>query len=132
VTTPARPTPLRVYFHLLDRQIVDRNDTPVGNVDDVELEVGPDGRLRITALLCGLAVLGRRIDGRPGRLMTRLARRFADDGHPQPLRIPWDQVAEVSSAVRLRISKDLLDDPPLEKWLREHLIDRIPGAKDAG
>ena len=127
-----RPTPLRLYFHLLDRQILDSNDSPVGNVDDVELEVGPDGQLRISALLSGLHVLGHRMGGWAGRSMSRVSRRLSDNGEPRPIRIAWAQVDRIESAVILNIRKELLDDPPLERWLRHNLIDKIPGAADAG
>ena len=62
-----QPDPLRVDFHLLDRQIVDIDGEPVGKVDDVELTLDPaTGRLRVTALLSGQQVLGERIGGRVG------------------------------------------------------------------
>ena len=126
------PTPLRVYFHLLDRQIVDRAGAPVGKVDDVEIEVAPDGTLRIVALLCGLHVLGRRMGGWAGRMMSRTSRRLAENDNPIPIRVPWNQVDRVESAVILTIRKELLHEPPLEKWLCANLIEKIPGAGDAG
>ena len=57
-----QPDPLRIDFHLLDRQIVDAAGEPVGKVDDVELTLNPaTGRLQVTALLSGQQVLGERI-----------------------------------------------------------------------
>jgi hypothetical protein len=41
-----------------------------------------------------------------------------------------DLVAGVTSAVTLSVRRELLVDPPLETWLRDHLIGRIPGASD--
>ncbi len=127
-----RPTPLRLAFHLLDRQMVDSNDTPVGKVDDIELETGPDGRLRVVALVSGANVLGERIGGWAGRLMANVSRRLAPDDNPAPLRVAWTQVDRVDSAIHLSVRRELLDDPPLERWLCDHLIAKIPGAGDAG
>ncbi|WP_103344128.1 hypothetical protein [Amycolatopsis sp. CA-126428] len=124
-------TILRVDFHLLDRQIVDLAGRKVGKVDDVELETGDDGQLRVTALLAGQVALGRRIGGRFGRWLAAVAGRLRTEETPAPLRIPFDHVADVGSHITLSLRVAVLDEPPLETWLREHVIGRIPGARDA-
>lgn len=127
------PDPLRIDFHLLDRQIVDREGNPVGKVDDVELTTDPHtGRMHVTALLSGQRILGDRIGGRLGRWMAASARRLAAADHIPPLRIDIAVVAEIGSTITLSIRRELLAAPPLETWLTDHLITRIPGAGDAG
>jgi sporulation protein YlmC with PRC-barrel domain len=120
-----------ICFDLLDRQILDSRGEPVGKVDDVELDRGPDGTLCVAALLVGQQALGDRIGGRLGLWMAGAARRLSPDYHRGPIRIPFGLVAEITSAVNLSVRRELLPDPPLETWLREHLIGRIPGASDA-
>jgi hypothetical protein len=44
------------------------------------------------------------------------------------MRISIDLVDHVDSAVNLKVNRALLQDPPLETWLRDHLIQRLPGA----
>lgn len=117
-----------IGFDLLDRQIVDRDGEPVGKVDDVELTYDRNGVPQITGLLLGQQVLGQRIGGALGRWMTALARRMSEPPDMPPLRISYDLVETVDSAVRLSVARELLRDPPLEGWLRDHLIARIPGA----
>ena len=126
------PTPLRIHFQLLDRQITDPAGDPVGKVDDVELNQLPDGRVQVSALLVGQEALGRRLGGSLGRWMAGTARRLHPSDTYQPLRIPLDQVAGTDSAVHIRLRRQVLATPPLEQWLDEHLISRIPGAGDAG
>ncbi|MFG2166183.1 hypothetical protein [Micromonospora chersina] len=121
-----------IGFDLLDRQILDRDGEPVGKVDDVELALGEDGTPYVAALLVGQQALGDRIGGGFGRWLAGTARRLAPDPSRGPIRIPYDLVAELNSAVNLSVSRELLPDPPLETWLRDHLIARIPGARDAG
>jgi sporulation protein YlmC with PRC-barrel domain len=118
-----------IGFDLLDRQIVDRDGQPVGKADDVELTYDPDGVPHVTALLLGQQVLGDRIGGVLGRWIASIARRLSDPGRP-PLRIDFSLVGSVGSAITLTVRRDLLPDPPLEVWLRDHLINRIPGAGD--
>lgn len=128
-----QPDPLRLEFHLLDRQIVDNDGQPVGKVDDVELVLDEaTGRLRVTALLSGQQVLGERIGGRLGGLLAGIARRLHPVENPPPLRIELTQVASIGSAVKLSIRRDDMPTPPLEQWLGDQFIDRIPGAGHAG
>jgi sporulation protein YlmC with PRC-barrel domain len=119
-----------IGFNLLDRQIVDRDGEPVGKVDDVELGYDDDGVPWVSALLVGQRVLGDRIGGILGRWMAGTAHRLSAEPDRPPLRIAMDLVGEVTSAVNLTVSRELLPDPPLETWLRDHLVGRIPGADD--
>jgi hypothetical protein len=119
-----------IGFDLLDRQILDADGEPVGKVDDIELTYGGDGVASVTALLSGQQALGERIGGRLGRWIAATARRMSEPPDQPPLRIPVALIAEVTSAVTLSVRRELLADPPLETWLRDHLIGRIPGARD--
>lgn len=120
-----------IGLHLLDRQILDRDGEPVGKVDDVELDIDDDGTPYVAALLVGQQALGERIGGRLGAWIAGTARRLSPDYDRGPIRIPYDLVADVDSAVNLSVHREVLPDPALETWLRDHLIDRIPGASDA-
>ncbi|WIM93025.1 hypothetical protein ACTOB_004990 [Actinoplanes oblitus] len=119
-------------LNLLDRQILDRDGRPVGKVDDLELAIHDDGSPHVAALLVGQQALGDRIGGRLGAWIAGTARRLAPDDRQQPIRIPYDYVGTVDSAVKLTVARELLPDAPLETWLRDHLITRIPGADNAG
>lgn len=115
-------------FDLLDRQILDSEGLPFGNVDDIELAVAPDGTLSVAALLVGAQVWGRRLGGRLGDTIEGLAARLQRRTPPGPIRIPIDLVRETGAAITLSVSRDLLVEPELESWLRDHVIARIPGA----
>jgi len=120
-----------IGFDLLDRQIVDRDGEPVGKVDDVELDYDERGDAYVTGLLLGQQALGDRIGGGLGRWISAIARRMSEPPDQPPIRIGLDLVAKVDSAVHLSVARELLPEPPLEVWLRAHLIGRIPGAGDA-
>ena len=117
-----------VAFDLLDRQILDRTGEPYGKVDDVEFTLDPDGVPVVTALLVGQRALGRRIGGRLGRWMEAAARQLAPDQRAEPIRIPYELVETIDSAVHLSVEVGALAERPLESFLRRHLIERIPGA----
>jgi sporulation protein YlmC with PRC-barrel domain len=123
---------LRLSRQLLDRQILDRSGLIVGNVDDIGFEIDDDGVPYVGTLLVGQVALGRRIGGRLGRLLIAVAARLAPEFPPRATEIPYHLVTGVGSAVQLSCRLDQLPEPPLEGWLRRHLIDRIPGAGSAG
>jgi sporulation protein YlmC with PRC-barrel domain len=119
---------LFIGFDLLDRQILDREGLPVGNVDDVEMAVAEDGTLSVSALLVGAQAWGDRLGGRLGDTIAGMATRLQRRTPPGPIRIPIDIVRDTGAAVTLSLSRDLLTEPELETWLREHVIARIPGS----
>jgi sporulation protein YlmC with PRC-barrel domain len=118
-----------IGFDLLDRQIVDRSGEPVGKVDDVELTYDAAGTPYVSGLVLGQQALGRRMGGALGRWIAGAARRLSETPDRPPLRIGIDLVDKIDSAVHLSVERELLPDPPLETWLRDHLIGRIPGAR---
>src|SRR5689334_1181372 len=117
-----------IALDLLDRQILDRDGRPVGKVDDVELARRPDGTLEVAALLVGQEALGDRIGGHLGAWIAGTARRLAPDSRLRPIRIAFDLVSSVDSAVNLGVHRELLPGAPPESWLSEHLIPRVPEA----
>jgi hypothetical protein len=108
-------------LHLLDRQVIDVHGVPVTAVDDLELtDVSdepspPPGTPApvVTAIISG-ASLGTRIFG----------------GRPPPdrmHRIEWGDVFEVGVVVRLAVGGETLTVTWAERWVRDHIIARIPG-----
>lgn len=118
---------------VLDRQVSDRDDLQVCKVDDLEFTQGEDGLWRVSAILLGPGALGPRIGGWLGAVMVGIHRRMRGQQEPNPPRIPWSDVAAVGSEVSLSTSRSELprDLTPLEDWLREHVIHRIPGSDHA-
>lgn len=112
-----------VGLELLDRQVVDADDRPVGKVDDVELEPDERDGLFVTALLVGPQALGPRVGGHLGSWMSGVARWLS--GRDGPLRIPINEVADIDVIVKLSMS---MQPMPLEAWLRSNFVGRIPGA----
>jgi hypothetical protein len=113
---------------LLDRQILDSNDTPVGKVDDLEFTLDDYGRAVVTSLLLGPLVLGPRLGGHLGAWVVGIGRRLRPDGDPEPARISIDDVREFGSTVKLRIPVEDTGTQALETWLRTKIVLRLPGA----
>jgi sporulation protein YlmC with PRC-barrel domain len=108
-----------IALKILDHQILDRDGRRCGNVDDVEIEGGPGEPARVTAILVGPGVWPQRAGW-----IGRLASWIGGDGRT---RIPWEDVADIESHVRLRKTAEELGlargDDRVRPW-----IEKIPGA----
>jgi hypothetical protein len=123
--------PGRVFdlnLHLLDRQVVDRDGRLVCKVDDLELERGENGSLYVVRILVGPRALGRRLGGRLGVWVRSIAERLSD--YPIPS-IDFALVSEIGSSVELMAKQDDLDVTPLDDWVGQHIVARVPGSRHA-
>lgn len=127
-------TPGRSYsarFHLLDRQIVTEDGTPLAKADDLELTADADGNLAVTAVLIGPTALAPRLVGRPARLLDALARRMTTGPTDRHARIAMDRITRIGAALTATTAP--ADDAvhPLEDWIRDHVIAPLPGSGHA-
>src|SRR4051795_5897162 len=120
--------PFNLALRLLDRQVVDRDGGMICKVDDVEFSQTDDGGWYVSALLAGPQALGPRLPGRLGRWVMSVGRRLSVYSDAEPRRLPFERVTEIGSAVVVDRSRDQLDLAALEDWVREHVIDPIPGS----
>jgi hypothetical protein len=112
-------------LHLLDRQLLNDDDDPVGIVDDLEVsgvEMGQDvaggsQAPQVTALLSGRVIATRILGGAPPRSLLQ--------------EIPWKLVAAVGIVVKLKKTDVAFDVNWMEQWLRDHIIRHIPGGGHA-
>jgi sporulation protein YlmC with PRC-barrel domain len=120
-------------LHLLDRQVLDTDGRAVGNVDDVELHVPEDGSPPyVVAILTGPQALGPRLGGLLGQWLVFLSNALARNQDEEPGWIGWELVTDLGSAVTVAKSRVELGVQANEDRAREYLVDRIPGARDAG
>jgi hypothetical protein len=120
-------------LELLDRQLVDRDGRLVGKVDDVEFVIDddPDALPRVSALLAGLGALANHIGGDTGAALAAAERRLAERRDRQPSRVDIAVVREIGSAIDLDAEGEDLDTNRAERWARDVIIDKIPGAGHA-
>jgi hypothetical protein len=104
---------------VLDHQLLDADGRRCGKVDDLGVEGGASERAEVVALYVGPGVWRGR-----GRILGRVAARV---GGRKVVRIPWTEVAEVESHVRLKKKASEYGlgqgDDRARRW-----IDRLPGA----
>lgn len=112
-------TKIDLGLGVLDHQLVDADGRRCGKVDDLELEELAGDRPRVSAILTGPPVWGGR--GRLGRLAAAVARGTT-------VRVEWNEVRGIESAVHLRRKAEELRLGRGDDRARR-LVERIPGAR---
>lgn len=123
----------RVVLRLLDHQVLGPDGEMLGNVDDLDMLVSDHGWF-VTGLAVGPGALGRRLPGRIGAWMIAIWRRLHVGDDHAPAVVPISQVTDIGAA--LEVDRDAAEQLTasfgFERWLREYVISRIPGAKGGG
>jgi sporulation protein YlmC with PRC-barrel domain len=130
----SEPRELLAGLHLIDHQIVDCDGRMAGKVDDLELEL-PDADDPgaeppvVVAILSGAGALAGRLEGRLGRWVESIDARLSAEGAPS--RVPFELVTQVGSHVTVRVGRDDLETNRGERWARDTIVSKIPGAGHA-
>jgi sporulation protein YlmC with PRC-barrel domain len=120
---------LDAVLHLLDRQLLDRNGRMAGKVDDLELAPNEDGALVVTGILTGPGALGPRLPRWLGRRMVAVWSTIKHVPPREPNRIDYALISKIETAITVAADREDLPTRPLEAWVRDHLIDKLPGAQ---
>lgn len=112
---------------LLDKQLVDREGEPLGRVDGIVMTYDADAAPRITHLELGAQTLARRLP-RPFRgALAWLGHRLSPRGS-QPYRIEVSRIIQLGRTIEIDIDGTRSAARETERWVRDHIISRIPGS----
>jgi hypothetical protein len=92
---------LDIARQVLDRQLIDANNVPCGKVDDVEVEGGAGGALKVRALLVGNGAASDRLPE-----LCKLISRKIFGG--RVVRVPWSEVSIITDRIKLKSRADEL------------------------
>ena len=115
---------------VLDKQIVDAEETKMGRVDGIVLAVG-DGQPRIDHLELGFAVLARRLHPRIEGWLQRLRDRWSVRRSARQV-IPWAKVSDLNVHY-VQVDLKAWDTPAFD-WERaaRKVVSKMPGSGDEG
>jgi hypothetical protein len=116
-------------LQLLDRQMVAHEGRLAGCVDDLELTASDDGQqLYVTAILSGPGALTYRLGRRNfGRWLRRTHAQVVARDDDDPTRLPFNVVTDIGSHIGIGRDVDEVGSASTELWVREHVIEQIPG-----
>ncbi|HEU4586808.1 MAG TPA: hypothetical protein VFR95_13725 [Gemmatimonadaceae bacterium] len=118
---------MHIVRDLLDKQLIDVNWLEMGRIDGLGMELREGEQPLIDEILVGGTVLTYRLPGFVGRWSTAFIRRFGIR-HGEPFPIPWPRVMQVDTEVRVDVNSDESDAMACMRWVRDHIVDHIPGA----
>ena len=116
---------VRLVRDILDNQLLDVTNQNAGKVDGIVLEMRPDEPTRVRYVEVGPITLFRRLNRRLGDWYARIDARLGE-GRGAPIRIPISRVTLDSPSLRLDLAVEELPVMALERWLRRHIVARIP------
>jgi len=112
---------------VLDTQVLDRKQRPLGKVDGIGLELREGAPPRVAYLEVDGVTAWRRLGERVGRWAAKLARRWEREGHP--FRFTWAQVRDFGIDIEIEVDGERSAPFDLERWLREKVVGLIPGGR---
>jgi len=110
----------------LDCQLIDRHGKPVGRIDGIVARFEGDRQPRIVYVEVGSVTLARRMSAKMGRWAELVSLHWGKM-RPNPYRIAWSALE--ADGLNYRVNVDSKSVPTLawERWLRQHVIHRMPG-----
>jgi len=119
---------VEILRDLLDKQLVDADETKMGRADGIALEVDGDKQPRIDHLELGFSVLARRLGRRAEKWFDAIRKRWSIRKSGRQI-VPWSKVIDVT-AYEIKLDVKAMETPAFdwERWLRDRIVAKIPGS----
>jgi sporulation protein YlmC with PRC-barrel domain len=118
---------VKLVRDVLDKELLDREEEPMGRVDGLVMRVGKDSQPRITHIDVGSPALWDRVNPIVGRLGRLIAGWWGPKRREQ-VRIPWSCVETVGRDIKLDVEAKETGAIDWEIWFARHIIEHIPGS----
>lgn len=112
---------------VLDAQLVDRVQEKIGRVDGLLLELEEGRPPRVATIVVGGGARAERV-GSWFVALRRALRAVFGQREEHVSRIPFAKVRRIGDTIELDVDEHTLESEHLERWLKEHVVCRIPGA----
>jgi len=119
---------LEIVRDVLDLQLVDEDKVKMGRVDGLVIVVDGKSQPRLDHFELGFAVLARRVHPRLEQWLLSLRNRWSVRRSARQI-VPWSKVMEITHD-EIKVAVKASETPALdwERWLRDHVIKKIPGS----
>jgi hypothetical protein len=116
---------LLLMHDVQDAQLIDRHGEKIGRVDALVLELEDGLPPRVATILVGGPVREERI-GRWALHLAQLLRRIGGMETEGVSHIPFSAVRRIGNTIDVDVDGDALESGHLERWLRDHVVRRMP------
>jgi len=117
-----------VVRDVLDQLVLDEKGVHMGRADGIVLELRDGKPPRIAYLEIGAAVCANRVSGKLAKWIQNIERRW-NVKKEDALHIPWSRVTNIDVDMHVDFQWRRTSAAAWEKWLDDHFIQRIPGAR---
>jgi len=117
----------RLAHDLLDKQMISADGEKVGRVDGIILQLHQTTAPRVIAVESGIETILRRIHC-GGEWLQKVGRWLGVENDGAPAQIPFAKIRTIGIDVRLSLRADEAGTKDWEDWLRQKVIERIPGS----
>ncbi len=124
-----RQRELDLFRDVADLPVFDREMRPIGRVDDLEFDDADPPTL--TAVLVGAPALAGRFSSKLRGWIRAACARLDQVRGGEPVRIAIDDVLDVNGRVDVGVSREEAGIGPLDRWIVDVAIGKIPGADHA-
>ena len=118
---------IAVVRDLLDKQLVDREGEPLGRVDGIIMAYGAACSASHHTLRAGRADARTATAEAVSDALAALARRLTPRGS-EPYRIEVGRIVHLGRTIKIDIHGTRSAARETERWIRDHMIARIPGS----
>ena len=117
---------MHLIAEVLDKQLKDVNGRNSGRIDGIVLEVRDDKPPRVAYVEISPITLLKRFSDRLAGWWARFDRRLGP-GRGAPFRIAWSRIVPSGPTLQCDLDVEATSIMALEDWLREHIVQHIPG-----
>ena len=116
---------------LLDKQLVDADETKMGRADGIAIEVDGDKQPRIDHLELGFTVLARRLGPRAQKWFEAIRKRWSVRKSARQI-VPWSKVID-ATPYEIKVDLKAMETAAFdwERWLRDRIVSKIPGSGES-
>jgi hypothetical protein len=118
---------MNIIRDCLDKQLVDRRGNPIGRVDGIVMNWRQGQRPKLAFVELGAVTRAYRLHSAWGRFVERWIKRLSPTATCR-CPVPWSKVVPTGTSVTAAVDADDMRSLAWEKWLRKHIVERIPGA----
>ena len=130
-TQDDRPDELELVRDVLDEQLVDESNVPIGRVDGIVLVLdddAPNTPPRVEGLESGITVAARRVNQRLAEWTAAVGRRIGLR-RGQPVWLEWSAVKSFGIELKADASAQKPEALRWETWLRDRVVRHVPSVK---
>jgi hypothetical protein len=128
---PSKPienvSSLPLVRDMLDKQLIDAEETQSGRVDGLILQLRASRAPRVKFIEVGTSTLASRLHPRLGRLVQRFERRVGPR-IDKPWRVGVERVKKIGMDITIDVHAERTKAFAWENWLRQHVLRHLPGS----